>query len=198
MGVSACGNSGSQNTNAPKDSLNQKTEQVGKNEGEAQAEPIVAAGEDGFIKVTKRNDVLIFGMELECKPGYMVAAFQEKGSNIMRVLKNSGATISGPMMFVYDEYPASPGVTKFFAGIPVTKEFTAEQGFGFRKMAAGSYYEMDCKSETGKTDVFHEKMRKQLSDGGKKFGLPVYEILSETRNNEMTVVAKSKLIYPAK
>lgn len=167
-------------------------------EDHAKANEIVATDEGGFIRKTQRTELIIFGKVLECKPGYMVSVFQQQGKDILRALSNAGGVISGPMMFVYDAVPSPPGATKFFAGVPVTKEFHAEIGYSFRKLNAGDYYEMDCNAETGNTDKFHQKMMDQLKASGKSAGLPAYEILSESRNNEMTVVSKSKLIYPVK
>ncbi len=56
--------------------------------------------------------------------------------------------------------------------------------------------EMEGRAEAGNTGKNHETMRKLLQEQNIKYGLPALEILSESRNNEMTVVSQVKILYP--
>lgn len=157
---------------------------------------VLVTAEDGFIKTRQRNETFLFGKQVTCKPGNMVAGIQKELPDILRLIKNAQAVIVGPMTMVYDQIPAASGATHFFVGIPVKSKFTPLDGSSFRTLNGGTYYEMICNAQTGSSAPFHEKMTKLMQERGLKYGLPAIEIASESRNNEMTVVSKSVLMYP--
>lgn len=162
----------------------------------ATAPKVIATTADGFVRETERKAVLLFGKTIQCKPGETIREFQKELPLLTKALANGGGVIAGPLMMVYDKEPSASGATEFFCGIPVAKQWITEKGFSFRKISAGTFMEMEGRAEAGNTGKNHETMRKLLQEKNIKYGLPALEILSESRNNEMTVVSQVKILYP--
>jgi hypothetical protein len=190
--ILACGNSNKKGNSAD---TAQKTSSAMATDNAAAA-AVIATSPEGFIRETERKPALLFGKTIQCQPGETILAFQKELPLLTKALANGGGVIAGPLMMVYDKAPGQTGVTEFFCGIPVAKSWTAEKAYAFRKLSGGTFMEMEGGAEAGNTGKNHESMRKLLQEQHITVGLPALEILSESRNSEMTVVSKVKILYP--
>ena len=162
----------------------------------ATANTVIATSPEGFIRETQRKPALLFGKTIQCKPGETILAFQKELPLLTKALANGGGVIAGPLMMVYDKAPSQTDTIEFFCGIPVAKTWTSEKAYTFRKISGGTFMEMEGGAEAGNTGKNHETMRNMLQAQHINVGLPALEILSESRNSEMTIVSKVKILYP--
>lgn len=155
----------------------------------------VAADGDYLIREVRRDGMLLFGQWLETDQNQIYAGLQLLLPGVIRQISNSGGIISGPMVMLYEAPPAQTGTVRVFVGIPVKSGFKKEGETEFRNIPAGDYYRMDCNAEAGNTLQQHLKMQRLLREKNMKFQGPVLEIVSESRNDEMTVVSRAALLY---
>lgn len=189
--VSCTGNSGKQDQKP--DSAAVQTPEPSDAYGE-EAKPVVSDA-DFLISEVKKKDMLLFGQEIEVEYNQIYATLQLVTPGVVKQISNAGAVMTGPMVFLYDALPANTESVKMFVGIPVKSKFKNEGETGFRQIKAGTFYRMDCDADAGNTLNDHLKMQKILKEKNLNFSAPVMEIMSESRNDEMTVVSKAGLFY---
>lgn len=160
-------------------------------------EPL-ASDENYLVTEVKKKDMLLFGQEIEVEYNQIYATLQLVTPGVIRQISNAGATMTGPMVFLYDAIPSNSESVKLFLGIPVKSKFKNEGETTFREIKAAEYYRMNCDADAGNTLNDHLKMQKILKEKNMSFSAPVMEIMSESRNDEMTVVSKASLFYTKK
>ncbi|MBS3915127.1 MAG: hypothetical protein KG003_11540 [Bacteroidetes bacterium] len=168
-----------------------------KTEAPAETREAVAETENSLITESHRKKTILFGKYVEVSVADFHPVVSETVIHMNLLMSNGKVVAIGPLTFAYPAFPAS-GKQKIFIGQPVAKVFAVEEGFGFIELPETDYYKYQCNAETGNTFTHHQKAREILNEKKLAIKLPVLEIFSETRNNEMTVVSKATLLYPKK
>lgn len=161
----------------------------------AEGRKAVSADENALISEVTRKPTLLFGQSIEAEPDQIYATLQLVTPAISTQISNAGITITGPITFLYETIPYQNETIKLFIGIPVNRKFKNSGETAFRNINSAVFYKMDCNAEAGATKEYHLKMQRILTDKKLLFETPVLEIMSESRNSDMTVVSKASLLY---
>jgi hypothetical protein len=158
----------------------------------------VSTDSGALVTTVSRPSMLLFGQTIEVENNQVYATLQLVTPAIIRQISNAGAVMAGPVVFLYEEVPLSGENIKMFVGVPVKNKFKSEGETEFKNIPKAEYYRMDCNAEAGNTWEHHMRMQKLLEHKNLSFKAPVLELISESRNNEMTVVSKASLLYSKK
>lgn len=158
----------------------------------------ISTDSGSLIQEVNKPAMLLFGQNIEAEYGQLYATLQLVSPALIRQISNTGTVMTGPLVFYYNQVPTQGENISMFIGIPVKNKFKNEGETQFINLPAASYYRMDCNAEAGRTWEYHVKMQNILKHKKLSFDAPVLELISESRNNEMTVISKASLLYKKK
>lgn len=182
-------------TKADKDSAS--TQAAVKAEAVEQTTPI-GSDKEYIADKTSKNATDYLGIYIQCTPEQLADSSKPVLASLLAAATKANAVVTGPLTYIYDAKVEAGKSSRIMVSLPVVMKKQVISGYVLRKLPQTSYYRYQSTGGFGQSAKQHTQFMQLLDEQKYTWNYPVLEILSETRNAEMTVVAKSTLLYPQK
>lgn len=172
-------------------------QQVEKAEKTEQTTPI-SSDKDYIADKTSKNATDYLGIYIQCTPEQLADSSKPVLASLLAAANKANAVVTGPLTYIYDAKVEAGKSSRIMVSLPVVMKKQVISGYVVRKLPQTLYYRYQSTGGFGQSAEQHTQFMQLLETQKYTWNYPVLEILTETRNAEMTVVAKSTLLYPQK